>query len=178
MGSFFEIDEDDRAYAQGVFDDMIEQYGDDCKLTYAATEEVCPNCIVNPKTGESTGRYKEDGPVPFELGEVCPVCDGRGRIQGTGSYDIIKLTIDWNPKPYMNIGSGTGAEGDRLVRVAGGMVFTRGFLTDLPKVLKADYIIFDVNNQYQTNQFKLYGDPFPLGGFVKRRYFGAIWERA
>jgi hypothetical protein len=177
MGDFFTIPDDIKSYAAGVFDDSLREFGDVCKLTYESTEEVCPNCLVNPRTGESTGRYKDGGPVPFELGEVCPVCDGRGRVQGTGSFDLITMTIDWRPKPFLDIGSGSGAEGDRLVRVPGGAVVTRGFISDLPKVQRANYAILDINNQHLTNKFKLYGSPYPLGAIVKHRYFGAVWER-
>lgn len=171
MGEYFEIEEDDVAYATGVFDDMLVEYGKPCKLSFQTTETVCPNCIVNPRTGESTNRYKTGGPLPFVAGEICPVCEGRGRIGGSGSYTLITMTIDWTPKAWMNIGA-------ESVRVPAGMVTTRGFMTDLPKVLRCSYAVLDINNPYTTNTFKLYGEPYSSGAFVKNRYFMAVWQRA
>lgn len=180
MGDFFEIDEETKAYARGVFDDMLEagNYGKPCTLSFQTTETICPNCIINPKTGESTNRYKVGGPVPFVSGEICPVCEGRGRIGGSGTYTVIYMSIDWLPKPWMNIGSGTGSEADRLIRVPSGMVTTRGFMTDLPAVLRCSYAILDIDNPYVTNSYKLYGEPYSVGSVVRNRYFYAVWERA
>lgn len=170
MGNFFEISEESRAYAMGVFDDMLNDWaGKPCKLIYESTETSCPNCIIDPKTKESTNRYKTGGPIPFPKGEICPVCEGRGRIQGTATSDLIIMSIDWTAKTWVNMG--------QPVKLPAGTVMTRGFYTDLPKVLRADYVFLDINNNYLNSQYKLWGEPYIPGFTVKNRYFIAYWQR-
>ncbi len=177
MGKFFELPSDSMEFAKGMFDDMLNDWsGKRCRLVYKITEQVCPNCIINPRTQESTNRYKTGGPIPFPNGQICPVCDGRGRIASTGLSDIIKMSIDWSPKAWLN--TSIGANAPDKVRLPGGLVTTRGFLSDLPKILQADYVLLDIDSQYLTNQFKLYGEPIVPGATVKYAYFMAIWQRA
>lgn len=181
MGDYFNIPEEDRNFTIGVFDDMLTEFGKPCKLRYVSTETTCPNCIINPRTGESMNIYKPGGPVEFEEGEICPVCEGRGRIAGTETSDIITMTIDWTPKPWMDLGPTSGSktsEGDRVVRVPSGMITTRGWTKDLPKVVRAENAIMDITNQYISNLYKLYGQPYILGAITNNRYFIAIWERS
>jgi hypothetical protein len=180
MPKYFNPSPEEIEFSKNIFDDMLEFYGKPCKLIYQGREQPCPNCIIDPRTRESTNLYKTGGPIPFPKGQHCPVCDGKGRLVGTGSSDLIKMTIEWNPKPWMNIGltSGGGNEGDRLVRLPAGIVLSRGYIKDLPKILKADYCVLDITNPFSDNKFKLNGEPWVLGAFVKNRYFGAVWERS
>lgn len=173
MGDYFNIDSEDSETITGVFDDMLTEFGSPCKVIYTSTETICPNCIINPRTGESTNRYKEGGPVPFPLGEVCPVCNGKGRISGTASSDVLVLVIDWMPKPWFNL----DGEASNLIRIPAGMVATRGFVTDISKILRSDYVILDTNNKFILNKYKLYGQPYVLGALTGNRYFLAVWKK-
>jgi hypothetical protein len=57
------------------------------------------------------------------------------------------------------------------------MVGTKGYVTDLPKVVRCDAAIIDVNADYVGNKFILKAQPITAGNIVKNRYFTAIWER-
>lgn len=171
----FSVPSDSLTFAQSVFDDMLNNWdGKPCQLFYAETQQVCPNCIINPATRVSTNRYNGTGPQPFPTGQTCPVCNGRGFIINTAKSDTITMAVDWTPKPWMNVGPAGGT----VLRVPGGMVTSRGFVTDLPKVIRADYAFLDTSNTTITNRFKLYGKPFVSGATVTNRYFMAIWQRA
>lgn len=170
MATEFFIDSDDRTFLQNVFDDMLATtgFGKNCKVIYPLTETVCPNCIINPKTGESTNRYKTGGPQPFSNNEVCPVCEGKGRIRGTDQTEIIVMTIQWNYRPW-NLNNTD-------VRSPSGFARTRGAIADLPKILRAASVVLDSDNTAMANNFKLYGKPTVLGPLSNNRYFLATWE--
>jgi hypothetical protein len=173
VGQFFNISSEDLVIITGIFDDMLTTFGVPCKIVYKNTETTCPNCILNPRTGISMNKYKAGGPVPFIAGDTCPVCNGAGKIPGTETFDIITMSIDWEPKPWASI----GGENSNLIRIPSGMVSTRGFIKDLPKVIRGDYCILDINDQYITNEYKLYGSPYVLGAITNNRYFIAVWKR-
>lgn len=174
VGDYFNIDADDLQTIQGIFDDMLTTFGSPCKVVYTTTETVCPNCIINPRTGESTNRYKSGGPVPFSAGEVCPVCDGTGKIPGTEQTATLTMVIDWIPKPWMNIDATT----NNLIRIPAGMVSTRGFIADLPKIIQASYVILDSTNPLLANEYQLYGQPYITGAITGDRYFIAVWKKS
>jgi hypothetical protein len=175
-GDFFSIDKEDLEVMTGIFDDMENTFSSVCKIIYKTTETICPNCIINPRTGESMNRYKTGGPIPFDAGEICPVCEGRGRVQDTSLSDLINMTIDWRPKPWMNLGQSNNS--DQIVRIPSGTVTATGFSKDIPKILRADYVLLDIENQYITNKYKLSGDPYMFGSITNRRYFFSVWEKA
>lgn len=180
MGKLFDLDPETLKIAQDAFDDLLDQsnLGKPCKLVYSSTTTICPNCIVNRNTGLSTNRYKVGGPIPFVDGEICPVCEGSGKLVGTEGFDIVTLLIDWNPKPWLNVVGNAGDAPDSVVRIPNGAITTRGYMTDLPKIIKADYAVMDVNNNYMNNHFVLSGEPISPGNIVKNRYFTAVWKRA
>jgi hypothetical protein len=174
MGILLNVDPNDISDVQQAVDDIINDWGKHCQLIYNGQSTICPNCIVDPATRKSTGRYKADGPIPFPRGEICPVCDGTGAIVGQNSFDIVKFVIDWQPRSWINI---LPTQPDNL-RVPGGFVATQGFITDLTKVARADSIIIDIDNNYFGNRFTLIKQPISIYNFIKNRYFMAYWQRS
>lgn len=166
-----------RGATQEGVDFIIDNLGRDCTVFYQATNIDCPNCIQNPKTHESTGRYKAGGPEPFPLGEVCPVCNGAGSLAGTAVSQTIRMLLDWEPKKWDAIWA-NAQDPDRILRKPGGVVWSKGYMADLPKILTATHIILDSNNNLQGNKFTLYGEPTAPGNIVQNRYFVCYWQRS
>lgn len=174
MSVYDDIDPEDIAYVKQVWDDTITTWGKPCKLVYSGKETICPNCIVNTQTGQSTNRYKPGGPVPFPRGEICPVCNGTGKITGTDNYDIATFMIDWEPKNWQIVLATT----NNTPRIPGAVAATQGFVTDLPKVIRADYVILDIESNYTSNRYTLAKEPISIYNFIRNRYFMAYWVRA
>jgi hypothetical protein len=177
MGKIINIDQELLQTAVDAFDDMIDTFGKNCKLIYKSKETICPNCIVDPKTGRSTGRPKPNPIIPFTVGTTCPICDGRGKLVGTEGYSIVKMSINWNPREWITMWP-QAANADSIVRLAGGVATSRGYITDLPKILRADSVVLDIDNNFMNNHFVLSGEPISPGNIVKNRYFTALWKRA
>jgi hypothetical protein len=183
VGKLIDIPPDIIQAASDGFDDLIDYFGKPCKMIYASAQQTCPNCIVNPETGDSTNKYNGTGPEPFPDGQICPICEGKGKITAGGGYDIIQMSLDWNPRtwfeaPWIHLTQGDTGAGPSPLRVSGAAVQSKGYMTDLPKVLAAESAILDINDQYFTNNFTLLGEPWSPGSIVKERYFYALWQKA
>jgi hypothetical protein len=156
---------------QEAFDTLINILGRPCQLyTGSETPTVCPNCIFNSKTGKSTGIYNGTGPIPF-VGGNCPVCKGEGYLPNTTqNTQVITLLIEWKPNLYKFFQEG--------IKVPDGLIFAKGYVTDLAKILQSQYIIIDYENAvYENNRFELWGEPTIPGNIIKNRYFESYWKR-
>jgi RNA polymerase subunit RPABC4/transcription elongation factor Spt4 len=65
-------------------------------LVVTQTETICPNCVLDPTTQASSGKYKTGGPTPF-TSKICPVCAGRGRLVNDASLQI-QANVKWGAK--------------------------------------------------------------------------------
>lgn len=168
----FELDDETLATVENGIDTLINQLGKDCQIIYEPQKQVCPNCIFDPNANRSTNVYNGVGPKPFQSGK-CPVCKGVGFLPGSGVMtDVVRFLIDWQPKPWNFV------DPNLNVKVPQGLVQTKGFVADMPKVMQAKYIIIDYKNTGLTNnRFILWGEPTIQGNIVKSRYFVARWQR-
>jgi len=97
-----------RTYQEGI-DAIINQLGKKTVLVMPQDDTVCPNCYYDGRNQRSNGRYKSNNPnppgalnKPFSLGQVCPVCQGRGKISLNGKETIeLVATVKWGPKDFV-----------------------------------------------------------------------------
>lgn len=173
MADLFSLDAQTLATVQNGIDSLIHQLGKMCKLVSDTERQLCNNCNFDSVTQRSSNIYNGVGPKPFRGGK-CPVCHGSGFLPGTqGTTDIVQLLVDWQPKPYQLLEAAGSLE-----RLPAGLVHTKGFVTDMPKIIQAKYMIIDyANATYQSNRFTKYGEPTPSGNIVKARYFICLWQR-
>lgn len=152
-----------------IVDSFInEDFGVDCVLEYPPKDAVCINCVYDSKSKKSTNRYKSGGPSYFTSG-VCPWCGGKGVTQ-TINTDTIKLRCYWERKSWLKIGI--------PINIPDNAVQTIGFLSDFPKIKKAQKILLNNQNSGYVNlEYVLYGEPIPHG-FKKNRYIICYWVRA
>jgi hypothetical protein len=172
MGKLFDLPPDLILVVANGIDDIIDLFGKDCQLHYKATKfEICPNCYYDPVNKRSTGRYKPGGPEPFPTATTCPVCDGKGRVQtDTVQTEIVKMSVVWDTSNYIQVAPNVQSPNSRL--------YTRGYMSDLPKILKTDYLtILGTINTYTNPEFIRAGEPVDASNIVQGRYFECYWDR-
>ena len=102
-----------RTYQEGI-DAIIEQLGKKVILVMPQDDDLCPNCFYDGRNQRSSGRYKSSNPnppgplnKPFKNGQICPVCQGRGKItQGDKETIEIKATVKWSPEELLSTNAG------------------------------------------------------------------------
>lgn len=169
MGKIFTLTADIKAIASDAIDDLIDQLGKQCRLIYSAVKTDCPNCLLDVQSNKSTGLYKSGGPRPFPARGICPVCRGAGKIDST-STDSVTMLCTWNPRDfYKYVGN---------VELPHSFVQTKGYMKDLPKILRARRMVLEVPIEpYIRYTFELSGEPIDPGNIIQGRYFLALWKR-
>lgn len=72
-----------------------------CTLEYSATKfNDCPNCIYDNIGRKSSNRFQAGGSIPFPFGQICPVCNGEGKIANESSENVDLLVIH-EPKQFI-----------------------------------------------------------------------------
>jgi hypothetical protein len=173
MADLFQLDPQTLATVENGIDSLIHQLGKQCMLVFDGQPAVCNNCIFDPNTGRSSNVYNGVGPKPFGGGK-CPVCHGTGFLPGTQTtQQPVQLLIDWQPKLWQFFNMN-----DTTLRIPQGLVHSKGFAADLPKVVQAKFVIIDyLNPSYNSSRYRLWGEASLTGNIVKSKYFIAFWER-
>lgn len=141
--------------------------GVNCTLHFNDKKQPCPNCVFDSFNGRSSNKYKTGGPQLFSVG-ICPWCNGSGYFSSEYT-EVIRLRTYWNKKDFIKFGN---------IQIPDGGAMIIGYLTDLPKLEKANFVSL-VNEQqgYSKFNFNLSGSP-TLHGFAKDRYFlGSLTRR-
>jgi len=166
MGDLFTLTPDILALAKTAFSDLIVEMGKNCELYYTNTIP-CENCIPDDMIGRGSV-YNGTGPNPFNLG-MCPLCNGTGNSQDFTS-EIIRMSVNKEIKSFFGKVPN--------IRIPDGSIQTRGYIADLPKVLRCDHMICQVElKPYIVETYKLYGTPTDKSNIVQNTFFYATWER-
>jgi len=171
MAKLFDIADIIRDTCQDGFDDILDLMAKPCKLTYPESFIDCVNCVYDPIGKKSSNRWVTGGPMPFHAGSICPICNGDGKL-ATENSENIQMSINWGQITF-------GKNMPINIRIPmGGVIETRGYLTDLPKVKKCRSmsILGDIA-PYGHFNFKLDGEPSDPFQFIPGRYFIANWVR-
>lgn len=130
-------------------------FSNSSKLYYPPRKIACPNVIGNNN----------------HFG--CLTCGGNG-------YKEVEETEDIRLRIYS--GSRFAFEKNQFRKIGlnidkvSGEVLTLGYLSDGPKILACNYVIFYNDIEFNTWKFKLAGEPIPYG-FCRDRYIACFWER-
>ncbi len=171
MGKIFTLDADVKAVIQDALDDLITELGKDCRLVYPPRWVSCVNCVYDQIGGKSSNRWKTGGPMQFAAGTACPLCNGKGK-RGEEVSETIRLLCAWDPRafwlPVPTV----------QVRVPHSIVQTKGYLTDMPKVMKADHLVVELPIEpFVRVRVKLASQPVDPSNIIQARYFVATWEQ-
>lgn len=172
----FTLDNDIKSVSQDAFDTLILQLGKPCRLNYPPTQNYCPNCVFDTAAGKSSGSYLQGGPTPFPNGTICPACGGKGYLAVSQS-GIITMLCNFKPSVWQ-LQAIFGPKTPVNLRVPNGLCLTKGFLTDVPKVVKCQDAVLATNVEpYLRYRFQLASEPVDNNSIVQARYFDCLWER-
>ena len=142
-------------------------------LVYPERREECPNCYMDTMgtRNRSVSVYKVGGPYPFERGMPCPYCNGKG-YKAVETTEDITLRIYWDRKNWIDVGI--------PIDISDGSIQTIGYMTDLPKINKAKYLIpkYDGIEKYDDMKYERSGMSYPQG-FKQNttKYIVTFWSR-
>jgi hypothetical protein len=177
MGNIFSLDDDTKQVISDALDDILANtnvggLGKTCKLVYPERYVSCPNCIPDTFGGKSSNRYRTGGRIPFTATQACPVCSGAGKAALEVSEEIT-LKCNWEPKSFIR------PVKNLQINIPYSIVETKGYMTDLPKILKATALIINLPiAPYIKQTFRLLGEPGDPSNIIQGRYFIATWERS
>lgn len=176
MAAFKILDADTRQVIQDALDSFLAPQaegglGVPCLVSYPPKTVRCDNCVFDPVNNRSSNRPASGAPVPFAVGSSCPLCSGRG-LKASVVTEQLTLKTEWEFKKFIN------PPGDLRLRLPHSVVEVKGFMTDLPKLLKAEFLIVNVPiAPFMRQEFTLLGEPGNKSNMVPGRYFVSYWER-
>lgn len=173
MAKIFEITSAIRKIASDAIDDLIDQLGKTVKLVYPPIAVPC-TCSPDLIGKKGPGVWSTGGPAPSTTGGTtgCPLCGGSGK-QYEESTENVVLLCNFDMKTFENL---KGI--DVRVRQSGTLVQTKGYIADLPKILRCQYAVFQTTlSGVQEYRYELISDPTDVNNIVPNRYFMAIWKR-
>lgn len=149
-----------------VIQDLFEK---PVTLVFPARREDCPNCkLTTMGYGRSISMYTSGGPIPFERGQPCPWCNGKG-------YKEIESTEDINARIYRTRGKWRSY--DAKMRLPEGSIEIIVRQIDLPKILQAGYLIpRDLNiDDYGEQKFYRAGEAKPSGFPQNHQFYYSLY---
>lgn len=148
-----------------------------CTIKYGDTKWTqCPNCLFDVLGQKSANKYEAGGPIPFPTGQICPYCNGAGRL-AVQTTETVYLVAIWDFKDWVKIGSAIGIlQGG--AKTAEGYVQTMSKIDTYPTLKRAKSVVFDTNtSNLNTNTFIRFGEP-NLCGLGSNRYVITMWEKS
>mgnify|MGYP003120897427 CR=1 FL=1 len=147
---------------------ISSEIGQVCQLIYPVTKKsVCPNCVYSPRERKSSNIYKSGGPVPFTNHTICPWCGGEGRSSRPVKEDI-RVRVYWTQRDWLITVPAEYADSSVMII---------GYMTDLPKIEKADRILLNKDvSAYRKWICERNGEAVPWG-FSQDRYFSQMLRR-
>lgn len=171
MGKLFTIDPATRSVITDALDDIITEFGKDCRLVYPPRWVPCANCVNDPVGKKSANRWKTGGPIRFQAGGICPSCNGSGGFSANEEFEVLQLKVEWNVGKFW-----LPVPGAKL-RTPHSVCQTKGYLSDLPKIVQADHLVLQLPIEgLLLAKFVLSGTPTSPGNIIQDRYFVATWE--
>ncbi len=169
MGKLFTIDAATKATITDALDDIISEFGKDCRLVYPARWVRCENCLWDAASGRSTNHWRSGGPLPFN-GGPCPLCKGNGQ-KAQETSEVVRFKCEWDPRKFLYPVPGVD------LRVRYSVCETKGYMTDLPRVTRCDHMVVQAPVEgIVRSKMKLASDPISPGNIIQGRYWVAKWE--
>lgn len=146
--------------------EVIRGYSVTCTLIYGQTLFTdCPNCIFDPISGRSSGRYQTGGSSPFT--GVCPICFGAGRL-ASESTSTISLAVVYNYKEWIPM---------MHVQSPNGYVQTISAADTIEDLKRAKEIIVDTSlAEHVRQRFERASEPQPYG-IGDATVIATMWKR-
>lgn len=170
MAKIFSLTDDIKQIAEFAIDDLIDQLGKTCRLIYPPIASPCVNCLFDPIGNKSSNTWTNGGPIPFENGSTCPMCDGSGLHFNSMTKDI-KVLVANSPKDFFQ-------KLPAHIQLPDGSIQTKGYMKDLPDVLQTRKMVFQLDIEGLIKYtYELLGEPIDQGNIVQGKYWVANWTR-
>lgn len=152
---------------QERIDAMLNQVGKNVILQFNPITSPCINCDFDYIRNRSSGRYKIGGPSPFDYGQKCPYCKGRGVLEETEEL-CIKCLISWNPSEMVKFGISVSKNSE--------IVKLKTLMSNAGLIKRANVALIDrqIINLIQYKA-KLIKGPYPIG-LREDRYCISFWR--
>lgn len=139
-----------------------------CDFNFGITNNnICPNCIYDVNLKKSSGKYKTGGPIPFDLGKICPYCNGIGSY-GLAHTSPAYLAIIWDYKKWINPPPSIENPEGYIQTIC-----NKDYLGDIRRC-KDMTVIY--NSVGANPIFQLYGEPNPAG-LGDNEYLFCMWKK-
>jgi hypothetical protein len=139
-----------------------------CEFNFGTSKNnICINCIYDPILKKSSNKYKTGGPVPFDLGKICPYCNGIG-FYGLETKEQVYLAIIWDNKKWINPPLDIKNSDNFIQTICDKKLFYT------IKKCKSMTIIYNNNNSNPI--YSLYRDPTPAG-LGDNNYLFSFWQK-
>lgn len=154
-----------------VFNAFINDIQRTVTLVYPEKKEECANCYLDTMgtRTRSVSRYKAGGPMPFENGQPCPYCDGKG-------YKAIEETDDIQTRIYTNQKAWGGTPPGLILPDGSIKLVTK--IEYAAQLKKAKYIIPKYNGleNIQTERFFREGELYSTSWVLNnQKYVDTYW---
>ena len=151
------------------FNEAIKLFERTATLVYPEKRDRCDNCISNTMGGRSSNFYKTGGPIPFERGSVCPLCNGQG-FKLIDAHESVQLRIYHRKRDWIDVGI--------QVDVPNNTVQTITYLKHLPQINKAKEVLINKNIQgHEVLRYRKTGESI-TNGLQHNRYIITFWKRS
>ena len=170
MGRIFSLTPAIIKIGKDAFDDLLDEFGEACKLIFPPKWVDCEFCSADPIGNKPSNRYLDGGPIPFPDGTLCTVCGGSGK-KAVSQTRTIRMIIDWEPAEFKNLNLGS-------VRTPGGIITTKCAIRFFEEIKMAIQMIAHIEIEARNiYKYKLQGEPVDIHKIIKGEYVKAIWQR-
>lgn len=144
-------------------------FGQNCLLYMPPLPESCVNCVADPIGMKSSNLYLNGGPMPFENGQLCPMCRGDYTISRQMTIPVV-FSIEYKFDSFLDILK-------RIVRHPESTIQTRGLTSDINNMVNCSYMEtrLEIGNIHYI--YKLLGEPI-IPGRLSNKFCYAVWERS
>lgn len=157
-----------QAFGSAVDSIITNINGRPCKLFYPPMQVPCPNS-VNNQGNIANDEWVTGAPNWVHCQQLCPLCNGNNFIMQEQTTFITMVV--WHKPSQFN----AAFPADN--RYVDGVIQTKGFTSDLSKVLNCARMETYLDSGMDHYSFKMYGEPISPGKIIKSRYFYCLWMR-
>ena len=141
-----------------------------CTLTFdnSASKIFCNNCIYDNITKISSNIYNGSGPQPFNDYTICPVCLGKGELDGAVPQKRVDLAVIFDSKYFINT--------NKAVQIPDGTIQTLCSSTYMADIRNCTALFINNSQQYGSYFYERANDP-TLCGLGNTNYIITMWNR-
>lgn len=153
-----------------IVSDILER---DTILIYPEVKEECANCFLDTMAGanRSTSIYRQGGPYPFDRGQPCPYCGGKG-------YKAIEKTETIRARLYFDKKTILKKLGNSSINIKAVDLMTITNMVHMTKLQQCKYLTpkYDGIQEYSIQKFERITESLP-NGFQQNpeKYVTTFW---